>query len=242
MQARLQSIRQVLPIDWSTLHKVLRDETRKKIILTLQTYGPITYTDLMNRLEITNTGRLNYHLKMLNDLVAKIDQGAYMLTERGKAAAELLEKFPSQITANGALKAFDAFIIGLVGLLLTGIPELLVLSAASIGSSIPLTILPVYLLLVPSIVMWTLTTRRTNSHDVYNLLKGPIVLVGASYLIILLALFVPPLLATAPPPITTTTTTTQTLFIVTLLTLLMFPVIPLLGVLLIESVYRYKSR
>ncbi len=230
-----------MPIDWSTLHKVLRDETRKKIITNLQTAGLITYTDLMNRLEITNTGKLNYHLKMLNDLVAKNDLGAYMLSERGKAAAELLDKFPNQITTRKALKGFDALIIGLVGLLLTGIPTFFVLFIFPSSLYLPTFLLLFYLLFVPSFVMWRLTTRRADSHDLYDLMKAPLVVVGASYLLILLTLFIPQLLATTPPPTTTTTTTTQTLYIATFVSFFLFPIIPLLGVLFIEGIYRVKS-
>jgi hypothetical protein len=231
-----------LPLDWSTLHKVLRDETRKQIILNLQAAGLLTYTDLMNRLQITNTGKLNYHLKLLNDLVAKNEQGAYALTERGKAAAELLDKFPSQITGSKSLKVFDAVIIGLVGLLLTGIPVFFEFFIFTASSFIPPILFLLYLLLIPSFVMWRLTTRRINSHDLYELVKAPIIALTISYFLVLIVLFLPRLLASPPPPNTTTTTTTQTIVVVPVVSYFLFPLIPLLGVLVIEGVYRFRSR
>ncbi len=231
-----------MPVDWSTLHKVLRDETRKKIILNLQSAGLITYTDLMNRLEITNTGKLNYHLKMLNDLIAKNDQGAYVLTERGKAAAELLDKSPEPIARNRGLKAFDSLIIGLVGLLLAAVPIFL----GAFTPSMQPIVLFLYLLLLPSFVMWWMTARRTNSHDLFDLMKAPIITATLTYLLILLAFLLPRLLASPPSLLTntttTTTTTTQTIYMTSIVFYLLSPIIPLLGVLLIEGVYRFSNR
>jgi hypothetical protein len=56
--------------------------------------GPMSYVDLLNTLKITNTGRLNYHLKVLGDLVKKDGQdGRYELSEKGVVALDLLDKF-----------------------------------------------------------------------------------------------------------------------------------------------------
>lgn len=45
---------------------------------------------------ISNTGRLNYHLKVLGDLVSKKDQtGDYSLSEKGRLSVEFLEKLQS---------------------------------------------------------------------------------------------------------------------------------------------------
>ena len=53
----------------------------------------LSYTEMMTILHITNTGKLNYHLKSLGALLAKDDEGKYYLTERGKLAASLLKTF-----------------------------------------------------------------------------------------------------------------------------------------------------
>jgi DNA-binding transcriptional ArsR family regulator len=55
--------------------KVLKDETRRKIVLLLNEKGSLSYTDLMKALEIDNTGRMNYHLKVLGGLVMKREDG-----------------------------------------------------------------------------------------------------------------------------------------------------------------------
>ena len=78
----------------ASLHKILKDETRRKIVLLLNEKGSLSYTDLMDTLEIVSTGTLNYHLKILGDLLTKNETGHYMLTEKGKLASRLLIEFP----------------------------------------------------------------------------------------------------------------------------------------------------
>jgi hypothetical protein len=93
-----------MPSGLESLHKALKDEKRRKIITLLNEKGSLSYTDLMNALEIANTGKLNYHLKVLQELVTKNQDGLYILTDRGKLAAGFLQdlgktKSPSQMDA-----------------------------------------------------------------------------------------------------------------------------------------------
>ena len=76
--------------------KILKDETRRKIILELNQKGSLTYTDLMENLDILSTGTLNYHLKVLADLLKKDETEGYVLSEKGKLASRLLTDFPEQ--------------------------------------------------------------------------------------------------------------------------------------------------
>lgn len=57
----------------------------------------------MSILRVTNTGRLNYHIKALNGLISKDDQGKYHLTERGQLAINLLQNFPEKVQAENVL-------------------------------------------------------------------------------------------------------------------------------------------
>ncbi len=75
------------------LHKILKDETRRKAIILLHERGSLGYVELMKALDITNTGKMNYHLKILDDLLAKTEDGKYTLTEKGKLASRLLVEF-----------------------------------------------------------------------------------------------------------------------------------------------------
>lgn len=84
----------------SSLHKILKDENRRKIMLQLQEKGSISYVDLMKILGITNTGKMNYHLKVLGDLIAKNEDGKYLLTEKGKLATRMLLEFNNKTSPN----------------------------------------------------------------------------------------------------------------------------------------------
>ena len=85
-----------------SLNKILKDETRRKIVLLLNEKGSLTYTELMDALKISSTGTLNYHLKVLGDLLEKNEAGQYTLNEKGKLAVRFLIEFPEQ---DGALQA-----------------------------------------------------------------------------------------------------------------------------------------
>lgn len=78
------------------LYKILKDETRRKIVLLLNEKGSLSYTDLMNSLEEVSTGLLNYHLKILKDLLDKNEAGQYLLTDKGKLASRLLLELPEE--------------------------------------------------------------------------------------------------------------------------------------------------
>jgi DNA-binding transcriptional ArsR family regulator len=78
----------------ATLHKILKDDTRRKILHLLNEKGGLTYTELINSLEVVSTGLLNYHLKVLSDLITKNEEGKYILTGKGNLASKLLVEFP----------------------------------------------------------------------------------------------------------------------------------------------------
>lgn len=83
-------------IDWSSLYRILGDSTRRNLLELLSEKGALSYTEIMALLGITNTGRLNYHLKTLNGLLTKDDEGKYRLTERGRLVINLLQTFPER--------------------------------------------------------------------------------------------------------------------------------------------------
>ncbi len=80
--------------DLASLNKILKDQTRQKIISLIDEKGSLTYTDLLNAVSPISTGTLNYHLKILGDLLEKNDAGLYVLSEKGKLASRLLVEFP----------------------------------------------------------------------------------------------------------------------------------------------------
>ncbi|HEV2390078.1 MAG TPA: winged helix-turn-helix domain-containing protein [Nitrososphaerales archaeon] len=115
-------------VNWSSLHKILSDTTRRSILELLAEKEALGYTEIMTVLGVTNTGRLNYHLKVLGDLVSKDDQGRYRLTERGQLAVNLLKTFPERVPTENrrpsALKIVACVLMVLVGIALLTNPFL----------------------------------------------------------------------------------------------------------------------
>ena len=109
-----------MEVDWASLHKILSDTTRRSILEVLAEKESLTYTDIMTLLQVTNTGRLNYHLKVLGNLLSKDEEGRYHLTEQGRQAANLLRTFPERVPAErrlSALKVAASVVLILLGVL-----------------------------------------------------------------------------------------------------------------------------
>jgi len=85
-----------LTVNLESLSDVLKHPIRRKIVLTLYEKGRLSYIDLMNLVKVTSTGKFNYHLKVLGDLIDKNQNGKYGLTEKGQMIAQLLQKFPEK--------------------------------------------------------------------------------------------------------------------------------------------------
>jgi len=80
--------------DLASLHKILKDETRRQILLLLNDKEAMAYTEIMSSADVISTGTLNYHIKVLGDLLIKNESGQYSLSENGKAAVRLITDFP----------------------------------------------------------------------------------------------------------------------------------------------------
>jgi hypothetical protein len=108
-------------VEWSSLHKILSDTTRRSVLELLSEKQALSYTEIMTLLQVTNTGRLNYHLKALGDLISKDEEGKYHLTERGQLAVSLLRTFPERAPSEkrpSLLKVTTAVVLILIGVLL----------------------------------------------------------------------------------------------------------------------------
>ena len=174
----------------NSFHRILKGKTRRRIILLLREKESLSYTDLMKALGITNTGKMNYHLKVLGNLLSKGENGQYVLTEKGMLASQLLVEFPEKTATQLRLGISDTLLIGLVGFILVLINPFIwgtVIGGILIFGSF---LVPLYATFVPSAVMWRLTTNRTATHDFYELFKPPLIPAFIFTLIfILLALF-----------------------------------------------------
>ena len=85
-----------MSVDLESLSDVLKHPIRRRIIFVLYESGRLSYVDLMNLVEVDSTGKFNYHLKILGDLIEKGRNGKYGLTEKGRMIAQLLQKFPEK--------------------------------------------------------------------------------------------------------------------------------------------------
>lgn len=72
--------------------KILKDKTRRKIIVVLHDKDGLTYSDLLEALKTTDRGKLNYHLKLLSPFIAKNNR-LYFLNEQGLIIWESLLDF-----------------------------------------------------------------------------------------------------------------------------------------------------
>jgi hypothetical protein len=138
----------------------------------------------MSYAESESTGKINYHLKALGDLITKNPTGQYALTEKGVLAAQFLLTFPEKKKEPRSLRMIDATLIGLLGAgLMVSNPLFWWGAIISLQElTVAPFVLPVfsisnlaYCWLVPSLAMWVLAVRRANSHDMYDLLKPALV-------------------------------------------------------------------
>lgn len=85
-------------VDFGSLSDILRHPIRRKIFLGLSERGSISYVDLMKLVGVKNTGKFNYHLKILGDLIEKDENGKYGLSDTGQMAVEFLQRFAGKET------------------------------------------------------------------------------------------------------------------------------------------------
>ena len=98
-------MRRGMSVDICQLHNVVRDRTRARILQLLNERTSLSYVELQNLLQIAHTGKLNYHLRILGDLLVKDSQsGRYSLGEKGRIAVQLLSKFQTVTDESAARK------------------------------------------------------------------------------------------------------------------------------------------
>jgi hypothetical protein len=110
-----------MTVEFSALHKILKDHTRRTILRCLHDKGSLPYVELMGLTEVSNTGRFNYHLKVLGGLIEKQDDGRYDLTERGRLAVQLLYEFPEKTVQIHGKKPENKKLIATAVMLFIGI-------------------------------------------------------------------------------------------------------------------------
>jgi len=77
--------------DLSYIFQALAHETRRKIIVLLAEEGPMNFTEIMNKLGISETGTFGFHIKRIEDLLEKTDDGKYKLSSLGLVAYNIIK-------------------------------------------------------------------------------------------------------------------------------------------------------
>lgn len=170
-----------MSVDFESISDVLKYPIRRKIVLGLYEKKSMSYVDLMNFVGVMNTGKFNYHLKILGDLIEKDKEGRYRLTEKGQKAVQLLQNFPREEKVRPTpLPLADALIIGFIGVVLTVVNPVFWSSALIALLNIELDVPYFWIIgflafayasVVPGAVMWLLSVRRVRFYDMYDLLK-----------------------------------------------------------------------
>jgi hypothetical protein len=146
--------------DVGSLHAILKDPTRRQILAVLADRGPLAYVEILNLLEIEHTGKLNYHLKQLGDLISKDESGRYALTEKGRLAGQVMAKFQPPPGENNLLSGATQWALaGAVAFFAAGAVYL------------SLEVVDVFISAQFSLSLWTLTLVLPFVLGVVTLLK-----------------------------------------------------------------------
>ena len=105
-----------MTVNFESFQNVLKHPIRRKIIQALNQTPDIFYTDLMDIVEASNTGKFNYPLKILADLLQKDETGKYTLTEKGHLAAQFMQTFKEKKTEPSRCAWLTLCLSGLSGL------------------------------------------------------------------------------------------------------------------------------
>jgi len=81
-----------MPDDLDYILQAISNETRRRILRLLNQEPGLTYTKIMKRLGIEDSGTLGFHLKKMSRLLRKNEFGEYSLSDLGRRALEILER------------------------------------------------------------------------------------------------------------------------------------------------------
>jgi hypothetical protein len=146
--------------------------------LSLQKQQALTYGELMAQAGISNTGRFNYHLKILADFLEKDDDGKYRLTERGSHAAQLLTNGSTwNLNGNGKTGLRSTALIGSFGCALVLLNPIILENFLGIPLVVglwPSISTTIYGFLVPGAFVWLLCNRYLKNREIQNRIKAPL--------------------------------------------------------------------
>lgn len=97
--------------DLDYILSVISNKIRRDIIKIVAEEGPISYTKLMKRLGIKDSGTLGFHIKKMNKLFKKDDLGEYVLNELGFRAYRLINELEGRESSEEKEEEYEDIII-----------------------------------------------------------------------------------------------------------------------------------
>ena len=70
--------------------QAISNEVRRRILIYIARDGPISYTKLMKKVGIEDSGTFGFHIRKMQRLLRKDDVGEYVLSDLGRRAIEIL--------------------------------------------------------------------------------------------------------------------------------------------------------
>ena len=101
------------------MFSALNHPIRQRIIEMLAR-NSVTYTCMLEELDI-DTGKLNFHLKRLEDLIEKDEKGLYKLTDRGLRAFSIMQQVPEKIEEASAARRIAAYFLDFFAVILVSL-------------------------------------------------------------------------------------------------------------------------
>ena len=101
------------------MFSALNHPIRRKIIEMLAKNN-MQYTQILEKLNI-DTGKLNFHLKKLEDLITKDEKGLYRLTDKGLKAFSIIQQVPEKIEEASPARRAVAYFLDLFAVILVSL-------------------------------------------------------------------------------------------------------------------------
>ena len=101
------------------MFSALNHPIRRRIIEMLAR-NSVTYTCMLEELDI-DTGKLNFHLKKLGDLIEKDEKGLYKLTDKGLRAFSIIQQVPEKIEEASAARRIAAYFLDFFAVILVSL-------------------------------------------------------------------------------------------------------------------------
>ncbi|MFX1520031.1 MAG: hydrogenase iron-sulfur subunit [Promethearchaeota archaeon] len=146
------------------LYSILSHPTRRMILQILEREGVLSFSDFLPLLKLETSGKLNFHLKKMGELLKKSSTGGYMLTEDGKLALKIMKINDNILSGTAQIDQIDKDDIKKVGILRIGV--IICLCAEEISCVLDTADLKRYVASLKNVVSVRFVDRLCNIKEV----------------------------------------------------------------------------